>query len=261
MLICLAHLLVDSDFRYLETSASGGSKTSFSGQKWPYFQTRLLSFKDIEHWRGPKDAPCKATYFTYQARNYLINIGELIWGNSLAKTGTELAGSRFSCNRYSRHCPKTGPLLTLDGTKWQPQRKREGNCYGQNADIGYKSTPVVGSTPYDGIHLRTHLWIHTDIQCLRCQGWEGLGPLLWYNLSWSSHDLPLFTIPADVAAPQEQKFTFSGVVGSLPHIYGANIWQNPRPNKQLELGQLPCVRSSIWLLQSADNQLAKVKTH
>jgi hypothetical protein len=26
-----------------------------------------------------------------------------------------------------------------------------------------------------------------------------------------------------VAAPQEQEFTFSGVVGSLPLIYGANV--------------------------------------
>jgi len=73
----MAHLLVDSDCRYLQTSASGGSKTSFSDQKLLYFQSRLLSFKDIEHWRAPKDAPCKAAYFTYQALNYLINIGGL----------------------------------------------------------------------------------------------------------------------------------------------------------------------------------------
>jgi len=39
-----------------------------------------------------------------------------------------------------------------------------------------------------------------------------------------------------VAAPQEQEFTFSGVVGSLLLIYGANVWQNPWPNEQLEVG-------------------------
>jgi len=110
----MAHLLVDSDFRYLQTSASGGSKTSFSGQKWLYFQSCLLRFKDIEHWRAPKDAPCKAAYFTYQALNNLINIGGLNWGNRFAKTGTEPAGSGFSWNRYSRNGPKMKPLLTLD---------------------------------------------------------------------------------------------------------------------------------------------------
>jgi hypothetical protein len=78
MQLCLAHLLVVSEFRYLQKSAIGGAKTSFSDQKWLYFQSRLLSIKDITHWRPPKDAPCKAAYFTYQALNYLINIGGLI---------------------------------------------------------------------------------------------------------------------------------------------------------------------------------------
>jgi len=40
-------------------------------------QSRMLSFKDIEHWKAPKDAPCKAAYFTYEALNFLINIGGL----------------------------------------------------------------------------------------------------------------------------------------------------------------------------------------
>jgi hypothetical protein len=83
------------------------------GQKWLYFQSRLLSFKDIEHWRPPKDALCKAAYFMYQALNYLINIGGLIWGNRLAKTGPEPASSGFSWNPYSRNSPKMEPLLTL----------------------------------------------------------------------------------------------------------------------------------------------------
>jgi len=64
-----------------------------------------------------------------------------------------------------------------NGTKEQPQRKREGNCDGKNADIGYKSTPVVGSGPYKEIYLGTYLWTHTDMQCLRRQGFEGLGPI------------------------------------------------------------------------------------
>jgi len=54
-----------------------------------------------------------------------------------------------------------------NGTKGQPERKGEGNCQGKNADISYKSTPVIGLGPYKGIHRGTHLWTHTDIQCLR----------------------------------------------------------------------------------------------
>jgi len=113
MQLCMAHLLVVSDVWYLQNSASGGAKTLRSDQKWLYFQRRLLSFEDIEHWRPPKDAPCKAAYFTYQALNFLINIGGLNWANCLAKTGTELAGSGFSWNLYSRNGPKIELLLTL----------------------------------------------------------------------------------------------------------------------------------------------------
>jgi len=113
MQLCVAHLLAVSDFRYLENSASGGPKTSFLGQKWLYFWSCLLSFKDIEHRRPPKDAPCNAAYFTYQAVNILINIGGLNWGNHLAKTGTEPAHSGFSWICYCRHGPKMDSLLTL----------------------------------------------------------------------------------------------------------------------------------------------------
>jgi len=143
------------------------------------------------------------------------------------------------------------PLLTLG----QPQRKRE--SWGKDADISHESTPVVGSGPYTGILLGTHPQTHTDKQFLRRQAREGMGPGLRYNLSWSSHYSPLFTIPADVAAPQEQEFGISGVVGCLPHIYGANDWQNQWPNKQLEVGQPPCLWGSSWLLQSWDNQLGE----
>jgi len=115
MQLCMAHLLEVSDFRYLQNSASADAKTSFSDQKWLYFQNRLLSFKDIEHLRAPNDAPCQAAYFTYQALNFLTNIAGLNGGNHLAKTGTEAASSGFSWNRYHRNSPKMEPLLTLGG--------------------------------------------------------------------------------------------------------------------------------------------------
>ena len=57
-----------------------------------------------------------------------------------------------------------------DGTTGQPQWNGEGNCYGKNADIGYKSMPVVRSGQYTGFHLGTHPWTHMDIQCLWRQG-------------------------------------------------------------------------------------------
>jgi len=110
---CMAHHLMVSDFRYHQNWASGGAKTSLLNQKWLYFQSHLLSSKDIEYWRPPKDAPWKAAYFTYQALNNLINIGGLNWGNRLAKTGTEPTGSGFASNHYSRNGPKMEPLLTL----------------------------------------------------------------------------------------------------------------------------------------------------
>ena len=87
------------------------------------------------------------------------------------------------------------------------------------------------------MNLGMHTWTGTDIPSCRCQGWAGMWPLLWYNLSWSSHHLPLITIPANMATPQEQDFAILGVVGSLPLIYGAKVWQNPWPIEQWEVGQ------------------------
>jgi len=137
------------------------------------------------------------------------------------------------------------------GCHAQTGRKR------QSYDPQDKSLPVIGSWPNKGIHPGTHPWTHTDIQCLRRQGWERRGPLLWCNLSLSSHNSQLLTIPANVAAPQEQKFTLLGVVRSHPLMYGVNVLQNPWPNKQLEVGQPTCLRGSSWSLQSAHNQLGK----
>jgi len=57
-----------------------------------------------------------------------------------------------------------------DSTKGQQQKKEEGNCLGNNADNGCKSMAVVESGPYTGIHIGTHPWTDTNIQCLRHQG-------------------------------------------------------------------------------------------
>jgi len=57
----------------------------------------------------------------------------------------------------------TAPLRPL-------QRKGEGNILGNNANIGKKSSAVLGLGPHKEIHLGTLLWTHTDIPCLRCQG-------------------------------------------------------------------------------------------
>jgi len=60
MQLCMTLLLVVSNFRYLRNSASDGAKSCFLGEKSVYFQSRLLSFKDIANRTPPKDAPCKA---------------------------------------------------------------------------------------------------------------------------------------------------------------------------------------------------------
>jgi len=113
MQLCVAQLLVVSDLRYLQNSASGGVKTSFSDQKWQYFQSPLLRCKDMEYWRPPKDAACNTAYFTYPAKNLIINIGGLNWANCLGKSGTERAGSGCASNHYSRNSPTKEHLLTL----------------------------------------------------------------------------------------------------------------------------------------------------
>jgi len=93
--------------------SKGWRKNIVFTPKWLYFQSRLLSFKDIEHWKQPKDAPCKAAYFTYHALNVPINIGGLNGWNHLAKTGTEPAGSGLYWNRNWWSGPKIEPLPKL----------------------------------------------------------------------------------------------------------------------------------------------------
>jgi len=112
MQLWIVHCLFISNFWHLQNSASSGTKTSVWNQKWLNFQSPLLNFKDIEHWKPPKHAPCKVAYFTYQAVNFLINIGGLNWANHMAKHRIQTASSRVSWNRYSRNSPKMEPLLT-----------------------------------------------------------------------------------------------------------------------------------------------------
>jgi hypothetical protein len=54
-------------------------KYSHFGPTTVFLHHRLRSFDDIENRRRPKDAPYKATYFTYQALKCLINIDGLNW--------------------------------------------------------------------------------------------------------------------------------------------------------------------------------------
>jgi len=111
-----------------------------------------------------------------------------------------------------------------NGTKRQPRMEGEVNCEGKNANIGYEWTPIVGQRPYIGIHFRSHLWTGTDTQCFRRQGWKGMGPLLWYNFSWSSHNSSLFTNVADVAAGAGVRLFASGVLPS------SHIWRKRLTN-------------------------------
>ena len=76
---CIAPLLVVSNVRYLWNLASNFENRVIIGPKTMFFRHCLLSFDDIDNWRPPKDAPCKATYFPYQALNGRINIGGLNW--------------------------------------------------------------------------------------------------------------------------------------------------------------------------------------
>jgi len=129
MPLCMAHLLVVFDFSYLQNSASSGVKTSFSDQQWLYFHSCLLSFKDIKHWRPPKDAPWNAAYFTYQARHVLSNIVGLKEGNRRVKTGIELAGSVFSFTCYSRNRLKMELMRTLNKDSYFIIKQSRYNIY------------------------------------------------------------------------------------------------------------------------------------
>jgi hypothetical protein len=74
MQLQMAHLLVVSDFWYLQNSVSCFEIIVIFGVKTMFLGCRLLRIQDIENRRQPKDAPCKAAYFTYQTLNSLINI-------------------------------------------------------------------------------------------------------------------------------------------------------------------------------------------
>jgi hypothetical protein len=79
MQLCMAHLLVVSNVQYLSNSASGFEYTVIFGLKKMFLRNCFLSFEDINNRRPPKDAACKAAYFTHQVLNCWINIGGLNW--------------------------------------------------------------------------------------------------------------------------------------------------------------------------------------
>jgi len=113
MKLCMAKLLVVSNFRYLQNSASNGAKTWFLGEKSLYFQTCLLSFEDIENPRQPKVAPCNAARLTYRGQDSLGNLGRLNQGILSGNPRTERADSSSSLTSYTSNCPKAEPLPTL----------------------------------------------------------------------------------------------------------------------------------------------------
>jgi len=49
------------------------------------------------------------------------------------------------------------------------------------------------------------------------------------------------------------------VLGSLPLIYGANVWQNTRPNNQLEVGNLHAFGNQVDCFNLLKTSLGKVK--
>jgi hypothetical protein len=53
-----------------------------------------------------------------------------------------------------------------DDTQGQPPRNGERKCYGKNANISSKLTPVGGWGPYTGMHHGSNLWTYSDIKCL-----------------------------------------------------------------------------------------------
>jgi hypothetical protein len=60
MQLCMAHLLVVSDFRYLQNSASGFENRVIFRTKTMFLHNHLPSFEDMENRRSPKGAPCRA---------------------------------------------------------------------------------------------------------------------------------------------------------------------------------------------------------
>jgi len=60
MQLCMAHLLVVSNFRYLQNSASGFEITVIFRPKTMFLHHWLLSFEDIKNRRLQRDAVWKA---------------------------------------------------------------------------------------------------------------------------------------------------------------------------------------------------------
>jgi hypothetical protein len=53
-----------------------------------------------------------------------------------------------------------------DGAEEQLQKKGEDHFSGNNAEIDYQSMPAVESGLHKEIHLRTHPWRQSSIECL-----------------------------------------------------------------------------------------------
>jgi hypothetical protein len=68
------HHLAVSELSYHLNPASHIEIIDISGRKTRFQGYRLLRLKDINRRRLPKDAPCWATYLTYQTLNCQINI-------------------------------------------------------------------------------------------------------------------------------------------------------------------------------------------
>jgi len=60
MQLCMAHLLVVSNFQYLLNTASGFENTVIFRPKTLFLHHRLPSFEGIENWRPTNEAPCQA---------------------------------------------------------------------------------------------------------------------------------------------------------------------------------------------------------
>jgi len=104
--------------------------------------------------------------------------------------------------------------------------------------------------------LSENIWLLMLIlKCLRHSSWEGMWPRLWCNLTWSSFELQLFTVPGNVAILQKLEFHVCAAVGSIVLIGVATVWKIPQPNEQLEVGQPPCLCRSSRPLQSANNMV------
>jgi len=169
------HLLVVSDFWYLQNSTSCFDIIVIFGWNTRFLGYRLLKFKDIENRRRPKDAPHWATYFTYQTLNCLINIcgpKEMVrlkhrWFSmallprrpikpASSKNGTVANTSTTLIEVW--HSPKTPPLPLGEPARWwrshllptvtHKPRKRRSKWLNRTKEINEKTHHLQSTHPY-----------------------------------------------------------------------------------------------------------------